>query len=162
MRYKKKSTGESLLFENGKNIVTAFDEGFKVFILRSGIAAASAQRVYEGLRSQSPEDFSDVLEADWVEQRSAVLGFLASYEPPSSEFYIRPADKFIYCWNEETLQASVLTNPDQETVAFLTFFNESGRAEIEKRKAGLSKCEKITRLDWLDRRDRVLSILNNS
>lgn len=160
--YKKISTKENILIddENSKNLVIVNEAEAHAFVYRLGENATKSIRIYDRLVADNPADFSAIEETDWNSIKSELLSHLNSYGPPSKNFYRRPKDGFIYCWDASALKASVFTNPELGTSAILAFDGSYAQEEINLRLTEVSTYETITEEEWLDRKSAILSQLN--
>lgn len=161
--YKKISTGENILIdeETSKNVVLAHLVGADAFVYRETANAIKSIAIHNTLKNNNPSDFFEISLEEWNSIKANVLSVLNAYQAPANIFYKRPKDGFIYCWNEQALKASVFTNPELGTSAFMAFTDTYAEDEIKLRKKEVSTYVEITEADWIARKSQILSILNS-
>ena len=161
--YRKISTGENILIdeETSMNIVLVHIGGADAFVYRETANAIKGIAIHNTLKANNPSDFSEISSGEWDSIKANVLSSLNSHQAPANIFYKRPKDGFIYCWDEQALKASVFTNPELGTSAFMAFKETYAKNEIELRKKEVSTYEEITEADWTSRKSQILSILNS-
>jgi hypothetical protein len=137
------------------------ETGADALVYRVAANSEKSAVVYDRLRAETPSEFEEILPEELESTKSAALQVLNSYQPPADIYYKRPRDGFVYCWNEQELKASVLTNPELGTSAFMAFTGSYAQDEIELRKREVSTYQQITEADWISRKNQILSILNS-
>lgn len=162
MYFKKISTGEIIFSDvlSHQNLVLNNTSTLHAYVLRTGNAADNAIAFYENLKTITPTDFNDISIITWNDTKNSVLNIIKNYTPPSNIFYKRIKDSFIYCWNESTCTASVLTNPLNLTSAFLIYSGADAASEIAKRKSEEASYMLITEIEWEARKNQIISNLD--